>query len=60
LQVLSFCSGIAEDSILLGNDAVSQGNWVMAVYTLEMLTPDYHVMQCHVLEEWKPEIQCSL
>jgi hypothetical protein len=60
LQVLSFCSGVAEDSILLGYDAVSWGNWVRALYAHEMLTPDYRVMQCHISEEWTAEIECSL
>ena len=57
---LSFWSGVAEDSILLGYDAVSWGNWVMALYATEMLTPDYHAMQCHISEEWKPETEHSL
>jgi len=60
LQVLSFCSGVAEDSVLLGYDAVSWGNWVMTLYAHEKLTPDYRVMQCHISEQWKPETECSL
>jgi hypothetical protein len=60
LQILSFCSGVAEDSILLGYDAVSWGNLVMALYAHEMLAPDYRVMQRSISEEWKPETEWSL